>query len=967
MRPAALLSGIADMLNQPLANVAPDNIAAAQSAHETLLQLSQDRKLETGELYSPNDYYGHAAILKQYAQISPDYRIKAAIEHSPFRPDFVWKSDINAPLPALFAFGPYRFAALKRHTRKAIFAIGPFIHYAPHYLNESGLSREKKRLGKNLLAFPAHSTHRVNADYNIGAYCSYLERIGREFDSVRVCLYWKDILRGLDEHYRASGFECITAGHIYDPLFLSRLKSFIETATITTSCIRGTYTGYSIALGKPHFIKEIEVTRSASDDQILLQDRPGNTPLNIESDRLIIHAFSDIRDDISAEQRDIIDRYWGLSSLKTRDDIRMLLQITDDMFQKGKIYYTNNSYPMPRQACAYLNEHAHQKALFLLDQALLLYPDQVKIHFGKAVALARLGRFPEALNALTRLLAAEPGHARACQLKAALLNSHSPAGQSPGHPFSIAEADSRPDNVIDPQRPWSVRALDEKKALWKGVRFLDPVGKVFEYEGEFYRAVYPHKKNYVQNLFDRGIIDRLIQKGLLVETRITDLRMSGAGMVLWHKKIPFRTYPEEWPASFLQDAALCGLDLNLELLPFGLGTIDFHCSNIQQHNNCAPVWIDFGSICPLSEIGGGRSALEEFLKNFMRPLYLLSQKNDLRRTVRLHLADGGIGEQEFTALAGHALPLNTANRLSFLKEARRLVAGTALLTDSTLWKDYHKLSNTTGFNPEDKSARLQIVHCMIQQLRPRTVIDLGANAGRFSCIASETGAEVYSTDTDEGALEKYKKITRQLHSTRSHTIVVKNVVYEQKKTPVQGDLVMALALAHHLSISQKYPFTHIAKILSSYTTGALLTEYMPNGLGGHAPRPNPLPAGYTFSGFLKSFEPYFRSIAPVFFPFPNGNSHRILILCTGKRQAGDREAAVYSFYIALFSACYTDEPTKIICHKCNTAFVISNAGSYRCPSCRNSLMIHNLVEHQADTLTGHQQIRPCAEASALQS
>ena len=161
-----------------------------------------------------------------------------------------------------------------------------------------------------------------------------------------------------------------------------------------------------------------------------------------------------------------------------------------------------------------------------------------------------------------------------------------------------------------------MKELPESGLNWKGVRFLDPLGRVFEYEGEFYRAIYPHKIEYVQSLFEREIIDRLVQKRLIVETRITEFKLNGYGLILWHRRIPFLTRPEEWSRKFLRDAALCGIELNLELLPFGLGTIDFHCANIQQQGRCSPVWIDLGSICPLNSIDQGKGALSELQKYY---------------------------------------------------------------------------------------------------------------------------------------------------------------------------------------------------------------------------------------------------------------------------------------------------------------------------------------------------------------
>ncbi len=100
--------------------------------------------------------------------------------------------------------------------------------YANHYLNAEKRQTEKPRVGKNLLVFPAHSIHYNITHFNIDKHCDKIKELGKGFDSIRICLYWKDMLRGFDKAYSKHGFECITAGHIFDPMFLPRLKTIID-------------------------------------------------------------------------------------------------------------------------------------------------------------------------------------------------------------------------------------------------------------------------------------------------------------------------------------------------------------------------------------------------------------------------------------------------------------------------------------------------------------------------------------------------------------------------------------------------------------------------------------------------------------------------------------------------------------------------------------------------------------------
>ena len=509
-----------------------------------------------------------------------------------------------------------------------------------------------------------------------------------------------------------------------------------------------------------------------------------------------------------------------------------------------------------------------------------------------------------------------------------------------------------------------MKELPESGLNWKGVRFLDPLGRVFEYEGEFYRAIYPHKIEYVQSLFERGIIDRLVQKGLIVETRITEFKLNGYGLILWHRRIPFLTRPEEWSRKFLRDAALCGIELNLELLPFGLGTIDFHCANIQQQGRCSPVWIDLGSICPLNSIDQGKGALSELQKYYLRPLYLLSQNKNLNRACRLLLADGGLEENEFNDLTNSFIPTAGQDRRDQLEKIHKWVSTLSFPSLSTEWENYQPKSNNFDFDSNKADPRSKIVYDIIQNLQPEKVVDLSCNAGNFSLMAGRLGAAVFAVDLDEGAIEKLYDLTKNIEENISITAALRNLAVEQKHI-IQGELVLALALSHHIGISQRYPFSIIAKIFSSYSTGALLTEFMPNGLGGTRPVPDPLPPGYSLENFIKAFEPYFRRIETIYYPVPKGWSNRIFILCTGRRQTDDREEGLSEQITSIFTPHNNEDQISVICQDCGQLFEFAYNTDPTCPGCKKdfgfkkfSPEVYRIAKYSTDRSTSKPDLNP---------
>lgn len=448
-------------------------------------------------------------------------------------------------------------------------------------------------------------------------------------------------------------------------------------------------------------------------------------------------------------------------------------------------------------------------------------------------------------------------------------------------------------------------SLPPDKLRWLGVRFLDPSGRVFEFEGEFYRAIYPDKVAHVRKLFDSGIVARLVERGLLIPTEITPLELSGYGLVLHHRRVPFTIRGGDWPRSLLRDAGRVVLELNLELLRDGFCTLDAHSANIGQIDCCRPVWLDLGSIATVPKRNTG---LAEFRRCYTNPLRLLARSPQLGRLARTLISDGGVSDEEMSALAGVVGFLAKAQRhprvAKLLKrakdalprEADGIKAREQLLRAelekidvtfpplSTQWGGYHQSAALPASYDDQTSTRRQTILRLLRELKPRRVLDLACNEGFFSFMAARQGCEVLAVDYDEGAVESLYTTARQCREPLQVTAACYDLLKPRRAIP-QGELVFALALTHHLSITQQFPFSHIAALLAGYTTDALITEFMPNGVGGHTPKPDPLPAWYTLENYMEAFRPHFASVERVEYPIDPTVSPRVMILCRGRKAA----------------------------------------------------------------------------------
>jgi len=100
----------------------------------------------------------------------------------------------------------------------------------------------------------------------------------------------------------------------------------------------------------------------------------------------------------------------------------------------------------------------------------------------------------------------------------------------------------------------------------------------------------------------------------------------------------------------------------------------------------------------------------------------------------------------------------------------------------------------------------------------------------------------------------------------------------------KSDLVLALALSHHLFFTCKFNFDYIAKCFSSYSREFLITEFMPNGMGGASgPNPDPLPGHYNLEEYVRCLSKYFGEVEIIEYDKPANHSPRTLILCSKKK------------------------------------------------------------------------------------
>jgi SAM-dependent methyltransferase len=154
---------------------------------------------------------------------------------------------------------------------------------------------------------------------------------------------------------------------------------------------------------------------------------------------------------------------------------------------------------------------------------------------------------------------------------------------------------------------------------------MDPRGRLFFHNQKLYRAITKKYTPLYQRLFEEGIISKLIEQEILIDTKITDLKLSGYELVLEHRTIPFISYPHEWCDLMFKDATLLHIDLLIELNEYSLTISDAGSLNIL-FDGARPVFVDFCSIVPVEEKPRWPgTTYDRFEYTFIHPLNIMSR------------------------------------------------------------------------------------------------------------------------------------------------------------------------------------------------------------------------------------------------------------------------------------------------------------------------------------------------------
>jgi hypothetical protein len=151
------------------------------------------------------------------------------------------------------------------------------------------------------------------------------------------------------------------------------------------------------------------------------------------------------------------------------------------------------------------------------------------------------------------------------------------------------------------------------------------------------------------------------------------------------------------------------------------------------------------------------------------------------------------------------------------------------------WRNYY--SESDHYSEGASQKKEAVVTRWLDQLAPSSVWDLGTNTGRFSRLASSRGIETVAFDSDPFCIDEVYRISRRESDTHLSAVVsdltnpssgVGWANEERQSLEQRGpaDLVMALALIHHLAIAENIPLPMIVDQLARFGRAVIL-EFVP--------------------------------------------------------------------------------------------------------------------------------------------
>jgi SAM-dependent methyltransferase len=404
--------------------------------------------------------------------------------------------------------------------------------------------------------------------------------------------------------------------------------------------------------------------------------------------------------------------------------------------------------------------------------------------------------------------------------------------------------------------------------------FRDPAGSVIRSRDRILRVVRPEFVAEVETFLSTQTAREFVESGMLISSeRIPSDALADLGSeeaLYEHERVPFPSYPYEWPAEMLHAAGILTLDLALKTLDEGYGLKDASPYNVL-FRGPRPVFVDVLSFEKRDSCDPSWMAYAQFMRTFLLPLLAnrdfgwplqqtLSGRRDGLEPETIYRAAGFFrrlaspylqavtlptwlaAKQREDASLYHPNPAGSAEQATYILRnllegcKKQLNAAAPRAGSDSTWSEY--LDHKSLYSSQQLAEKEAFVKDALDLARPAAVLDAGANEGHFSMLAARTGAAVVAIDTDPVVVGS---IWRR---ARAENLDVQPLVVDlTRPTPASGwrnqecmsfldrsngafDMVLMLALMHHIVVTERIPLEDLLALAAEISREYLLFEFV---------------------------------------------------------------------------------------------------------------------------------------------
>ncbi len=395
--------------------------------------------------------------------------------------------------------------------------------------------------------------------------------------------------------------------------------------------------------------------------------------------------------------------------------------------------------------------------------------------------------------------------------------------------------------------------------------YRDADARVVKKKDGWYRYIFNTYKNEYEHLMQSGLHQELVENDLLIshEEVGVDTDDPNVHKLIRPGQVQFQSYPFEWSYTQWRKSILAFLDINLTALKHGMLLKDGTPFNFYLINGKSRLldtssfmffkkndfWLAYRQFCeeflsPFALMHFNGPQWAKITQTYLRglPLDFVSKQLSWRTWLNptcffhIHLHSRYGNDDESLTREKPKKGFDTEKLSSLLT----MIRSTVLSWDKPYrfkdwWTNYYENDIESADYLIDKE---KVLTEWLSYTHPKTVIDLGANTGKFSLLAAkhadyvialekdENCVDIIESEIEKGPLGNITALTGDLAAT-SPDLGVLNREYASIYTRGRSEMVIGLALINHLCIAANISTNQVAELFSQFTTKFALVEFIP--------------------------------------------------------------------------------------------------------------------------------------------